>query len=76
VPQWQGEFVNLIVGAHRRTGRKGLFISTGALRLTGITEAEGQATLPVLLAHASSPDYTVSFGWHPGDFVFRDDLAT
>jgi alpha-ketoglutarate-dependent taurine dioxygenase len=44
----------LVVRAHRRTGRKGLFISTGALRLTGITEAEGQALLPFLQAHASS----------------------
>ena len=58
-----------VVRAHRRTGRKGLFISTGALRLTGVTEAESQALLPYLQAHASSPNYTVSFGWKPGDFV-------
>jgi hypothetical protein len=50
VPQWQIEFVNLIVRDHRRTGRKEMFISTGVLRLTGITEAEGQALLPFLQA--------------------------
>jgi taurine dioxygenase len=65
-----------VVRAHRRTGRKGLFISTGALRLTGVTEAESQALLPFLQAHASSPNYTVSFGWKPGDFVLWDNLAT
>jgi alpha-ketoglutarate-dependent taurine dioxygenase len=65
-----------VIRTHRHTGRKGLFISTGALRLTGVTEAEGQALLPFLLAHASSPNYTVSFGWKPGDFVLWDNLAT
>jgi alpha-ketoglutarate-dependent taurine dioxygenase len=62
--------------AHRHTGRKGLFISTGALRLIGVTEAESQALLPFLQAHASSPNYTVGFGWKPGDFVRWDNLAT
>ncbi|HEX3958884.1 MAG TPA: TauD/TfdA family dioxygenase [Trebonia sp.] len=50
-----------VVRTHRHTGRKGLLISTSALRLTGVTEAESNALLPVLLAHASSPNYTVSF---------------
>ena len=56
-----------VVIAHRQTGRKGLFFSSSALRLTGIGEAEGKAILPFLLAHASSPNYTVGFGWKPGD---------
>jgi alpha-ketoglutarate-dependent taurine dioxygenase len=37
---------------------------------------EGQAILPFLLAHASSPNYTVGFGWNPGDFVIWDNQAT
>jgi taurine dioxygenase len=65
-----------VVRAHRHTGRKGLFISSSALRLTGIAEAEGKALLPFLLAHASSPNYSVGFGWKPGDFVIWDNLAT
>ena len=65
-----------VVLAHRHTGRKGLLISTSALRLTGVTETESQALLPLLQAHASSPNYTVSFGWRPGDFVLWDNLAT
>jgi taurine dioxygenase len=65
-----------VVIAHRHTGRKGLFISTSALKLTGVTESESQALLPFLQAHASSPNYTVSFGWKPGDFVLWDNLAT
>lgn len=65
-----------VVRTHRHTGRKGLFISSSALRLTGIAPAEGAAILPFLLAHASSPNYSVSFGWRPGDFVIWDNLAT
>jgi taurine dioxygenase len=41
-----------------------------------VTEAESQALLPFPQAHASSPNYTVSFGWKPGDFVLWDNLAT
>jgi taurine dioxygenase len=65
-----------VVRTHRYTGRKGLFLSAGALRLTGIGEAEGKAILPFLLSHAASPNYTVGFGWKPGDFVLWDNLAT
>lgn len=38
-----------------------LFLSSSALRLTGIEPAEGHARLPFLLAHASSPNYAVDF---------------
>ena len=65
-----------VVRTHRHTGRKGLFLSSSAQRLTGIEPAEGAALLPFLLAHASSPNYSVSFGWQPGDFVIWDNLAT
>jgi alpha-ketoglutarate-dependent taurine dioxygenase len=65
-----------LVRTHRDTGRKGLFISTGALRLTGVSQSESEALLPFLLSHASSPNYTVSFSWKPGDFVLWDNLAT
>ncbi|EIV92675.1 TauD/TfdA family dioxygenase [Frankia sp. QA3] len=65
-----------VVRTHRHTGRKGLFLSSSALRLTGVSPAEGEALLPFLLAHASSPNYTVGFGWKPGDFVIWDNQAT
>jgi alpha-ketoglutarate-dependent taurine dioxygenase len=65
-----------VVRTHRHTGRKGLFISSSALRLTGVGEGEGKALLPFLLSHASSPNYAVGFGWQPGDFVLWDNLAT
>jgi alpha-ketoglutarate-dependent taurine dioxygenase len=65
-----------VVITHRQTGRKGLLLSSSALRLTGIAPAEGAALLPFLLNHASSPNYTVGFGWKPGDFVIWDNLAT
>lgn len=65
-----------VLRADPDTGRTGLFLSTGALRLTGVSEAESRALLPFLLAHASSPNYTVRYGWHPGDFVIWDNQAT
>ena len=65
-----------VVLEHPLTGRKGLFISTSAKRLTGVTEQEGRVLLDHLLRHASSPNYTVRFGWRPGDFVLWDNQAT
>lgn len=65
-----------VVLAHPDTGRKGLFISTSATGLTGVTPAEGKVLLDHLLRHASSPDYTIRFGWRPGDFVLWDNRAT
>jgi taurine dioxygenase len=54
----------------------GLFLSHGALRLAAVTEAESRALLPFLLTHASSPNYTVRYGWTAGDFVIWDNQAT
>lgn len=65
-----------VVLRHPDTGRTGLFVSSGALRLAGVSEAESAALLPYLLRHASSPNYTIRFGWSPGDFVVWDNLAT
>lgn len=65
-----------VVLEHPLTGRKGLFISTSAQALTGVTAQEGRALLDHLLRHASSPDYTIRFGWRPGDFVLWDNQAT
>ncbi|WNI20788.1 TauD/TfdA family dioxygenase [Streptomyces sp. ITFR-16] len=65
-----------VVLAHPETGRKGLFISSSALGLTGVTPAESKALLDHLLRHASSPNYTIRFGWNPGDFVLWDNRAT
>ncbi|WP_329204506.1 TauD/TfdA family dioxygenase [Streptomyces sp. NBC_00683] len=65
-----------VVLEHPDTGRKGLFISTSALGLTGVTPEEGKALLDHLLRHASSPNYTIRLGWNPGDFVLWDNQAT
>ncbi|MCW8378802.1 TauD/TfdA dioxygenase family protein [Streptomyces justiciae] len=65
-----------VVLEHPLTGRKGLFISSSAQGLTGVTPQEGRILLDHLLRHASSPDYTIRFGWQPGDFVLWDNQAT
>ena len=41
-----------------------------------MTEAESAVLLPFLLARAASPNYSVNFGWRPGDFVLWDNQAT
>ncbi|MFD9503345.1 TauD/TfdA dioxygenase family protein [Streptomyces sp. NPDC060035] len=65
-----------VVLKHPVTGRKGLFISTAALGLTGVRPEEGKVLLDHLLRHASSPNYTIRLGWNPGDFVLWDNQAT
>jgi taurine dioxygenase len=65
-----------VVLRHPDTGRKGLFLSNGAIRLAGVSQAESDVLLPYLLRHASSPNYTIRFGWSAGDFVLWDNLAT
>ncbi|MEV5349903.1 TauD/TfdA dioxygenase family protein [Streptomyces achromogenes] len=65
-----------VVLEHPLTGRKGLFLSSSALGLTGVTAQEGRVLLDHLLRHAASPDYTIRFGWRPGDFVLWDNQAT
>ena len=65
-----------LVLAHPRTGRKGLFLSTGAIGLTGVTPSEGEALLRHLYAHASAPQYQVRYSWRVGDFVLWDNQAT
>ena len=45
-------------------------------RVFGIDPSEGEAILLFLLAHASSPNYTVGFGRQPGDFLIWDNQAT
>jgi alpha-ketoglutarate-dependent taurine dioxygenase len=65
-----------LVFEHPQTGRKGLFLSTGALRLTGVSAAESAVLLPFLLRHAASPNRTVRYSWQPGDFVLWDNRAT
>lgn len=65
-----------VVLAHRHTGRKGLLLSSSAIRLNGVTKAESDALLPFLLRHVTSPNFSVSFGWRAGDFAIWDNLAT
>ena len=65
-----------LVLEHPRTGRKGLFLSTGAIGLTGVDPREGDVLLRYLLEHASAPQYQVRYGWRPGDFVLWDNQAT
>ena len=66
-----------VVRTHRHTGRKGLFLSSSALRLTGIEPTEGASDA----CHSCSrtrrrPTTRRRFGWKPGDFVIWDNQAT
>ena len=65
-----------LVRTHAETGRKGLFLSTSAIGVTGLSAGEGRAVLDYLFEHASQPKYTVRYHWNVGDFVLWDNQAT
>jgi Taurine catabolism dioxygenase TauD, TfdA family len=51
--------------------------SSGGDALAGNAPLSGKFEgLPFLLAHASSPNYAVDFGWKAGDFVVWDNQAS
>lgn len=71
-----GTVAHPLVLTHPETGRKGLFLSSSALGVDGLSPAEGQTLLRHLVAHASAPRYTVRYSWNAGDFALWDNRAT
>ncbi|MFJ8015049.1 TauD/TfdA dioxygenase family protein [Streptomyces sp. NPDC096339] len=60
---------------HPETGERGLYYSTSAVRITGLSELE-QATLRrLLLEHATQPRFVVRHRWQPGDIAVWDNRA-
>jgi alpha-ketoglutarate-dependent 2,4-dichlorophenoxyacetate dioxygenase len=57
-------------------GRRSLYIASHAGRVLGMDEAEGQALIDRLLAHAAQRRFVVTHRWRVGDLVMWDDRCT
>ena len=66
-----------VVRTHPVTGKKGLFVSEGfTTHINELTEAESEALLRFLFAHATHPNFHVRWHWQAGDVAIWDNRAT
>ena len=66
-----------VVRTHPVTGKKGLFVSEGfTTHINELTEAESDALLRFLFAHATHPNFQVRWHWQAGDVAIWDNRAT
>ena len=66
-----------VVRTHPVTGKKGLFVSEGCTtHINELTEAESEALLRFLFAHATHPNFQVRWHWQAGDVAIWDNRAT
>lgn len=66
-----------VVRTHPVTGKKGLFVSEGfTTHINELTEAESEALLRFLFAHATHPNFQVRWHWQAGDVAIWDNRAT
>jgi taurine dioxygenase len=65
-----------LVRTHPESGRKCLYISHHAIRIAGLSEAEGAALLKALMAHATKPDFVYAHRWRQGEVVMWDNRCT
>ncbi len=62
-----------LVRTHPDTGRRSLYIGNHATHIIGLPEADGQALLAELLAHATQPRFVYTHRWRLGDLVMWDN---
>ena len=66
-----------VVRTHPVSGKKGLFVSEGfTTHINELTEAESEALLRFLFAHATHPNFQVRWHWQAGDVAIWDNRAT
>ena len=66
-----------VVHTHPVSGKKGLFVSEGfTTHINELTEAESNALLRFLFAHATHPNFQVRWHWQAGDVAIWDNRAT
>lgn len=66
-----------LVGIHPETGRKTLFLSPNAAKtVVGLDDAESQALLAELYAHAAQERFVWRHHWRPGDLILWDNRCT
>ena len=65
-----------LVRTHADSGRRTLYIASHIGRILGMSEAEGQALLDELMAHATRRQFVYTHRWRVGDLVIYDDRCT
>jgi alpha-ketoglutarate-dependent taurine dioxygenase len=62
-----------LVRTHPETGAKTLYIGNHASHVVGMPEADSEALLRDLLAHATQPQFVYTHRWRAGDLVVWDN---
>jgi taurine dioxygenase len=62
-----------LVRTHPETGAKTLYIGNHASHVVGMAEADSEALLGDLLAHATQPQFVYTHRWRAGDLVVWDN---
>ena len=66
-----------VVTVHPETGRKLLYVNSNfTTRIEGLTDAESDALLQLLLEHVRSPELQVRFCWEPDSVAIWDNRCT
>ncbi len=66
-----------VVRTHPVSGRKALFVNEGfTTRINELEEAESEAILKLLFAHATRPEFTIRWRWQEHDVAFWDNRVT
>lgn len=66
-----------VIRTHPMSGRKALFVSDGfTTRINELSEAESEALLKFLFAHATRPEFTIRWRWQENDVAFWDNRVT
>lgn len=59
-----------------QSGRTALYLSSHATRILGMSDAEGEALLGALIAHATQRQFVYTHRWRVNDLVMWDDRCT
>ena len=66
-----------VIRTHPVSGRKSLFVNEGfTTKINELSEAESDAILKLLFAHATRPEYTIRWRWQENDVAFWDNRVT
>ncbi|TDF79935.1 taurine dioxygenase [Pseudomonas sp. H9] len=66
-----------VIRTHPVSGRKSLFVNEGfTTRINELNEAESEAILKLLFAHATRPEFTIRWRWQENDVAFWDNRVT
>ncbi|HWD32076.1 taurine dioxygenase [Pseudomonas caricapapayae] len=66
-----------VIRTHPVSGRKSLFVNEGfTTKINELSEAESEAILKLLFAHATRPEFTIRWRWQENDVAFWDNRVT